>query len=149
MSNRIYTDEELERIFGMRQMTRFTMSHEPPELGLLCPVDHNHLTTWSRFALHIYCYRCDQDIYTGFCPVQRNLFNGSHVAIKRYQRNSRVLHLTMDEYRHMTRDRARQILEELLWIRKWRWSHKILEFGLWSACNILLREELEKAINLI
>jgi len=65
--NNIYTDIELERLFG-RRSGGGTALFEPVELGWLCPIDETHEIAWSEFNSHIWCFNCSMDYFTLLCP---------------------------------------------------------------------------------
>jgi len=100
--NNIYTNIELEKLFGRRPAGGTTL-FEPVELGWLCPIDETHETAWSEFNDHIWCHDCLMDYFTLLCPKKyipgHPYMNQLVVEEGIYQMQSLMKEWTLKKYR--------------------------------------------------
>jgi len=75
MSSPTLTDKQLKETYGLRfpEGTQgIVMFDKPFELGFSCPKGHRGVDiTWSEFNEHIWCYKCNLDYPSFFCPIKR------------------------------------------------------------------------------
>ena len=107
MSNDFYTDAELEELFGKREVVKGIVLFDPIELGWVCPNDKHHMTTWSEFEGHIWCYACEMDWFTLLCNRIVNPFTTEKVVRRESNKlKEEVSKWTIERYKNFKNEKG-------------------------------------------